>query len=152
MDGYFEEAFASLRTFKFDDDLWHHTTGYTKEMHPMYGIARPDLSERNRKSRGSKWSKPTPHFNSGRSHSETTKAKHRSNRLGTKRSSDTKSKMSDAAKIASNRPEELERRRNLKSIPVTVGGTRYPSKKAARLDLGISFYTLQRLLSQEAIS
>jgi hypothetical protein len=75
-----QEIFESLKTFQFDEsDLPPWESNYVKEMHPMYGIKRPDLSERNR-------------LNSGNNH-RASKEGYVHNRLGTTASDETRAKM-----------------------------------------------------------
>lgn len=75
------EIFESLKNFQFNEkDLPPWESNYVKEMHPMYGIKRPDLAERNR-------------LNSGNLH-RASKEGYIHNRTGCKASDETKAKMS----------------------------------------------------------
>ena len=75
-----DPVFESLKHFEFDEsELPPWESDYIKEMHPMYGVKRPDLAERNR-------------INSGDNH-RAAKEGYIHNRLGSKASDETRSKM-----------------------------------------------------------
>jgi hypothetical protein len=97
-----DPVFESLKTLDFNEaDL--PPSVYVKEMHPMYGVKRPDLSERNR-------------LNSGSKH-HSSKEGYIHNRLGSKVSEETKSKMrqSRLGKSPGNKgkPASIETRKKL---------------------------------------
>jgi hypothetical protein len=76
-----DPVFESLKTVHFNEaDLPPWESSYVKEMHPMYGVKRPDLSERNR-------------LNSGDNH-RASKEGYVHNRLGSTASDETRAKMS----------------------------------------------------------
>ena len=138
---YVPEVFDSLKLFEFDEsqlEPWERSN--KKEFHPMYGQKRPDLAERNRQRKGTKWPKGIPHFNQGRVHSEETKNKHKILREGRKHSSETIMKMQIAAKLREADPAIKALRSAASATPISIKGIQYSSKKEAMKILNINWH------------
>ena len=104
-----DPVFESLKTFEFNEaELPPWQSSYVKEMHPMYGVKRPDLSERNRLNSGDKHRASKEgyvHNRLGSTASDETRAKMRQSRLrkspgnkGKPASDETRNKLSEALK------------------------------------------------------
>lgn len=141
--------FKSLKTVTIDEStLEPAITIWPKgEMHPMWGVKRPDLSARNSLLKGTKWNKDIPHFNLGKRASEETKkkmseaCKHRP-----PESEQTRKKRSDSAKRLMSDPDHKALIANKRKTPVSINGVFYDSIKEAKEKLGLSYRQVKALL------